>query len=142
MTWMRVGDHAFGCTGNSKIMAHHFIYNGWALALQRVIATAGYILPAAKLKTEMHHLLYYNLGANPLDLSFNIVLRPSPAAPATCEYACIGGNITITPLVEPFDISGSVNIIESITTAADEHLQKNQKFLNAPLASLGLCINR
>lgn len=60
-------------------------------------------------------------------LSFNIDPSPSLAAPVTCEYACVGGDVAITPPVEPFDISGSVNVIESITAANSEHLQKKEK---------------
>ena len=60
-------------------------------------------------------------------LSFNIDPSPSLAAPVTCEYACVGGDVAITPPVEPFDIIGSVNVIESITAANSEHLQKKEK---------------
>ena len=93
------GNHDFSCTEHNKTMAHHFIWDGWTLALQRMLASAGYILPTAKLETENPHLIDCNLGANPLDLSFNIDPSPSPAASATCEYACVGGNVTITPLL-------------------------------------------
>ena len=78
-------------------MAHHFIRDGWALALQRVLASAGYILPTAKLETEKPHLIDCDLGANPLDLSFNVDPSPLPAAPDPCECSCFGGNVTITP---------------------------------------------
>ena len=108
-------------------MAHHFIWDGWALTLQRVLASAGYILPSAKLETEKPHLIDCDLGAAPLDLSFNINLSPSPAAPAACEYICVSGDVTITPPVVNFNFSQSANVIESVTAAADTQLQKKEK---------------
>ena len=72
-------------------------------------------------------MLDCDLGANQLDLSVAIDPSPLPAAHATCEYACIVGNVTITPHVEPSDTSGSVNVIVSVTAAANEHLQKKEK---------------
>ena len=121
------GDHGFSCTENNKIMAHHYIRDGWALALQRVLASAGYIRPTAKLETEKPHLIDCDPGASPLDLSFNIDPSPSPAAPATCEYICVGGDVTITPPVLNFNFSQSANVIESVTAAADTQLQKKEK---------------
>ena len=108
-------------------MANHFIRDSWALALQRAIATARYIFPINKLETEKPHLLDCDLGATPLDLSFDVDPSPLPAAPAACEYPCVDGDVKITPSVEPFDISRSVNVIESDMTAANEHLQKKEK---------------
>jgi hypothetical protein len=92
-----------------------------------VLASDGYILPAAKLETEKPHLIDCDLGANPLDLSFNIDPSPLSAAPATCEYICVGGNVTITPPVVNFNFSQSANVIESVTAAADTQLQKKEK---------------
>ena len=121
-------DHVFGCTENNKTIAHHFIQDGWALALQRVLASAGHILPTAKLEMEKPHLIDCDLGANPLDLSFNINPSPSLAAPATCEYTCVDGDVMITPPpVEHFDSSKSVNVIESVTAAANMQLQRKEK---------------
>ena len=88
------------CTENSKKIAHNFIGNGWDVSLQRVIALARYILPTANLDTEKPRLLECDPGANPLDLSFNIDPDPSLDVPAVCEYACVGGDITITPPVQ------------------------------------------
>ena len=90
-------NHVFSCTEDNKTMAHHFIRDRCALALQRVLASAGYILQTAKLETERTHLIDCDLGANPLDLSFNINPSPSPVAPASCDYDFVGGDVTITP---------------------------------------------
>ena len=88
------------CKENKKTVAHHYIHDGWAVALQRVIALAGYILPTAKLETEKPSLLRCDPVAKPLDLSYDIDPVPSPDAPAVCEYACVGGDITITSPVQ------------------------------------------
>ena len=111
----------------TKQMVHNFIRDCWVLALQQVIAAARYIIPTAKLETEKPHLLDCNLGADPLDMSFDIDPSPLLGAPVTYKYSCVGGNITITSPVEPFGISGSTNIVESITAAAAKHLQKEKR---------------
>ena len=111
------GDYVFGCKENNKIMAHHFIRDGWATSLQQVIATAGYILSVSKLETENPHLLDFNIGVKPLDLTFNIDPSPSLAAPAPCEYFCIDGDVTITPSVEPLFCSEFLNIIDTVTVS-------------------------
>ena len=108
-------------------MAHHFIRDGWATSLQQVIATAGYILSVSKLETENPHLLDFNIGVKPLDLTFNIDPSPSLAAPAPCEYFCIDGDVTITPSVEPLFCSEFLNKIDTVTVAAHEQLQRKQK---------------
>ena len=92
-----------------------------------MLASAGYIRPTAKLETEKPHLIDCDLGATPLDLSFNVDPSPSPAAPAACEYICVGGDVTITPPVLNFNFSQSANVIESVTAAADTQLQKKEK---------------
>ena len=56
-------------------------------------------LPAAELKMEKPHLLDCNIKANLLDLSFDIDLSPLSAAPATCEYTCIDGDVMIISLL-------------------------------------------
>ena len=61
-------------------------------------------------------------GAKPLDLSFDIDPVPSPDALAVCEYACVGGDITITSSVQSLP-SPPENVIETIMAAADAHLQ-------------------
>ena len=78
------------------------------MALQRVIATAGYILPTPKLETEEPHLLDDDIGAKLHDLSFGINPSPLPAAPAPYEHSCIDGNVTITP---PVDIGHKVGLM-------------------------------
>ena len=84
------------CTENNKTIAHHFIRDGWAVALQCVIALAGYIRSTAKLDTDKPHLLDCDPGVNPLDLSLDIDLDPSPDALVACGHSCVSGNITIT----------------------------------------------
>ena len=39
------GDHAFFYVSNNKKMASNYIRDGWATALQPILATAGYIHP-------------------------------------------------------------------------------------------------
>ena len=68
-----------------------------------------------------------DLGANLPDLFFNIELSPLSAVPATCAYACDGGDVRTTPPVVNFDFFQSVNVIESVTTAANTQLQKKEK---------------
>ena len=93
-------DHTMACKDNNKTIAHHYIRDGWAVALQRIIALARYILPTTKLDTEKPHLLQCEPGAKPLDISFDIDPVPSPDALAVSEYACVGGNITITSPIQ------------------------------------------
>ena len=78
-------------TRNNKTIAHHYIRDGCAVALQRTITLARYILPTAKLDTKEPHLLWCDPGAKSLDISFEIDPVPSPDAPAVCGYACVGG---------------------------------------------------
>jgi hypothetical protein len=46
------GDHAFHCRCTSKKLAHNIIQDTWVIALQPVIATAGYIHHNSKLDIE------------------------------------------------------------------------------------------
>ena len=62
------GDCTISCSENSMQIVHNFILDEWALALQRVIAMAGYILPTAKPDAEEPHLLECDTGTNPLNL--------------------------------------------------------------------------
>ena len=114
------------CTENNKTIAHHFICNGWALALQVVIAAAGYILLATKLDTEKPYLLECESGANPLDVYFDIDPDHSPEAHASCEYSCVGGDLSIISPIESSSHSPE-NVIESVMTATDAHLQDKVK---------------
>ena len=114
------------CTENNKTITHHFIYDGWSLVFQRIIAVAGYILSTAKLDTEQRHLLECNPVANPLDASFDIDPYPSREAPASCEYYCVGGAINIVSHVE-LAAHSPENVIESITVAADAHFQDKER---------------
>ena len=109
------------CKENNNIIAHNFIRDGWALAMQRIIADAGYIRPSAKLDTEKGRLLECDPDANPLDLSFDIDPDHSRDAQAPCEYSCFGGNITCTSPVRASPHPPE-SLIESVTAAADAHL--------------------
>ena len=71
------GDHTFCCTENNKKMMHHFIWDGWACALQPTLATTGYIRPNAKLETKKANLSRSCSGLFPLDISFDIDPDPS-----------------------------------------------------------------
>ena len=88
------------CKDNNKTIAHHYIRDGWVVALQLIIALVGYILPTAKLDTEKPHLLRCDHSVKPLDISFNINPFSSPDTPAVYEYACAGGDITIISPVQ------------------------------------------
>ena len=110
------------CKEKNETMTHHFIRDGWAVALQRVIALAGYILATAKLKTEKPSLLQCDPGAKSLDFSFDIDPVPSPDSPAVYEYACVGGDITTTSPIQSLPPPPG-NVIETVTAAADAHLQ-------------------
>ena len=114
------------CKDNNKTTAHNFIRDGWALALQRTIADAGYIRPSAKLHTKKGCLLECDPDANPLDLSFNINPDPSPDAQAPCEYSCFGDDITCTSPVKASPHPPE-NVIESVTAAADVLLQDKER---------------
>ena len=92
------------------------------MALQRIISLAGYILPTAKLETEKPSLLWCDPGAKPLDLSFDIDPVPSPDTRVVSEYACVGGDITITSPVQSLPPSPE-NLIETVTAAANTHSQ-------------------
>ena len=116
------GGHTIPCKENNKMIAHHFIRDGWEVALQRVIALAGCILPTVKLDTEKPSLLQCDPGTKPLDISFEIDPVPSPDAPPVCEYACVGGNITIISPVQSLPPPPE-DVIETVMTAADVHLQ-------------------
>lgn len=62
------GDHVTSCTTNNKKVASNFIRDGWALALKKVFADAGYIRPNAKLKKEKPIIVKCDPLANPVDL--------------------------------------------------------------------------
>ena len=78
--------------------------------------------PPSSSNTEKPSLLQYDPGTKPLDISFEIDPVPSPDAPPVCEYACVGGNITITSHVQSLPPPPE-NVIETVTAAADAHLQ-------------------
>ena len=71
------------------------------MVLQQIIATAGYILPNARLDTEKQDLLGCDPGASPLDVYFDINPKSLPEAPASYEYLTVGDNLTITSPVKP-----------------------------------------
>ncbi|KAL7524652.1 hypothetical protein ACHAWF_001035, partial [Thalassiosira exigua] len=73
------GDHAFSCVANNKTMAHNYIRDALALALQAPLATAGFILATTKLQKEKAGLIESNSNLKPLDASFS----PEPAADGT-----------------------------------------------------------
>ena len=121
------GDHPFSCVKNNNKMAHNFIRDGWALGLQQVTATTGYILPTSKIETEKPHLVACDKGAIPFDLSFDIDPNPSPRAPIPCMYTTIGSNVMITPPVPPSDFTTSDDVIESVTATSESHLQTREQ---------------
>ena len=92
-----------------------------------MVATAGYILPISKPKTEKPHLVPCDKGAQPFYLSFDIDPHPSPTMPIHCPFSTIGGNITITPPVPPSDFTTSDDVVESIAAAAETHLQTRER---------------
>ena len=109
-------------------MAHNFIRDGVALALQPILATAGYILPTAKVEVEKPHLVQNHPGVKPLDLSFDVDPMHSPDAPSTCPFDTVGWDVTIVPPVPPSPVSGPlVDVIESVTAAAEQHLQSRER---------------
>ena len=83
---------------------------------------AGYILPITKIDTEKPRLLECGTGANNLDLSFDIAPHPSSEALTTCDYSCVGNDITITSPVQSLPPSPE-NLIETVTAAANTHSQ-------------------
>ena len=91
------GDHAFCCIKNNKKMAHDYCCSGFCAALQKPIATAGYILPTAKLELEKANLIDCDKGARPLDVSFHPDLSLDAYAPAPCPFSTVGGDVTIAP---------------------------------------------
>ena len=104
-------------------MAHNFIRDSLARDLQRPLATAGYILPTAKLQTEKPYIIASDKGARPLDVSFD--LDPTITAEAACcPYSTCGGDVTIVRPVPPSDLSSSEDVIDTVTAAAEQHLQK------------------
>ncbi|KAL7550150.1 hypothetical protein ACHAWF_013396 [Thalassiosira exigua] len=123
------GDHAFTCVANNKTMAHNYIRDALALALQAPLATACFLLATAKLEKETAGLIESNGNCKPLDVSFG----PEPAANSTqlvdCPYNDVGADVTITPPVKgPADLS-SENVIESVTAAAESNIQKKEKLM-------------
>ena len=80
------------------------------------------------LALESSHLSnILDLGANPLDLSFNVDPSPLLSAPATCEYSCVSDDVTRTSPVQTFDLSVSTKVIESSMNADNDHLQQKEK---------------
>ncbi|KAL7531801.1 hypothetical protein ACHAWF_003911, partial [Thalassiosira exigua] len=64
------GDHAMSCVANNKTMAHNYMRDGIAVALQAPLATAGLILATTKLEKERTGLISSNPDLKPLDMSF------------------------------------------------------------------------
>ncbi len=121
------GDHIFCCSENNKKMAHNIIVDGWAHALQPVLATAGYIEPTSTLVTERANLIECSPGAKPLDLCFDIdPSRPTSTLPP-CSYPTIGGDVTIAPPVPTTLVPDSENVIDTVTAIADTHLQTKER---------------
>ena len=120
------GDHAFCCVKNNKKMAHNFIRDGWASCLQSLLATAGYILPTSTLETETPNLVS-DSSTFPLDISFNPDPSPSPFSPPPCPYPIVGADITIAPPPPASDFSESVDVCETVTAAAEKHLQTKER---------------
>ena len=106
-------------------MAHNFIRDGWAACLQMLLATAGHILPTSSLDTEKPNLVSDSSTFPPLDLSFDPDPNPSPHAPTRCPYPTVGADITIAPPPPSVDFSESVNVCETVTAAAEKHLQSS-----------------
>ena len=104
----------------------NYIRDGLALALQHIIAAAGYILPTAKLDTEKSHILECNPCANPLNLSFDIDPDPPPESPTTSEYSCVGGDITTTSHVQSLPPPPE-NIIGTVTATTHAHLHDKER---------------
>ena len=104
-------------------MAHNFIRDSLARDLQQPLATAGFILPSAKLQTEKPYIIASDKGARPLDVSFDI--DPTITAEAAfCPYSTCGGDVTIVRPVPPSDLATTEDVIETVTAAAEEHLQQ------------------
>ena len=106
-------------------MAHNFIHNRSGIILQQPLAhaTAGYILPTAKLEVEKPHLIQDYPDIKPLDMSFDVDPMHSADTPATCPFDTSGWDFTITPTVSPSPVSGSsANVKEIVTAAAEQHL--------------------
>ncbi|KAL7539682.1 hypothetical protein ACHAWF_006483, partial [Thalassiosira exigua] len=78
------GDHAMSCVANNKTMAHNYMRDGFAVALQAPLATAGFILSTTKLEKERTGLIGSNPDLKPLDMSF----RPEPAAEQAQAIEC------------------------------------------------------
>ena len=86
------GDHAFCCVANNKKMAHNMLRDGFAAALQRPLASAGYILPASKLETEKPNTVPSNPNLGPSTCPSTLTQRwpwPQPGPAPTPRSAWI-----------------------------------------------------
>ncbi|KAL7555079.1 LOW QUALITY PROTEIN: hypothetical protein ACHAWF_019003 [Thalassiosira exigua] len=96
--------------------------------MQPLLATAGYIMPGAKLRREMPGLIDSNKDLRPLDVSFLIDPSPDAEAAATCPFDEVGWDTTIVrpappdcPILDPEDV------VSNVTTNADQHLQRYER---------------
>ena len=105
-------------------MASNFIRDGWALALQPILRTAGYLLPV---ETEKPNLIPIEPGGKPLDISFDPDPNTSPFAPPPCPYPTIGGDITITHSPAATTDQPPDDVIEFYTATAETHLQRAER---------------
>mmetsp|Transcript_18973 Transcript_18973/g.34190 ORF Transcript_18973/g.34190 Transcript_18973/m.34190 type:complete len:1170 (+) Transcript_18973:5063-8572(+) len=121
------GDHTFSCVANRKSGAHNAIVQGTATALQRPLATAGYILPHSKVDTERLGMMPSNGNIRPCDWCFDLDQTTSNEMTATCPYNTLGGDVTCIKPIEHTTLVDSANVKEIVTAAAVKHLQTHER---------------
>jgi hypothetical protein len=110
--------------------AHHSIRDALAKSLQRILTEAGYILPTAKLDTELAGVVASSRDIKPLDVSFDLDPHPDAQAASSCPYDTVGGDVTIvkpvpsTPALPNPDIA---TFIESVTATTESNLQTGER---------------
>ena len=97
-------------------------------------ATAEYILPLSKLKTEKPNLVASDRGARLLDIAVNVDASPDPNAPTKMKYSVFGSDLTFASIPPTYNSHTPDTDIQTKTTAtADTHLgeYERRKFTRA-----------
>jgi hypothetical protein len=108
-------------------MAHHFIRDSWATALQPALALAGHISNSTKLDIERPNITTVDISARPFDISFEPTLHATNCDFNPSPFSIVGTDVTITHSHEHSTPPLSADVKQQLTAIADRHLQVAEK---------------
>jgi hypothetical protein len=121
------GGHTFNCIHHSKIMAHHFIRESWATAIQPALTFSGYISNSTKLDIERPNITTTEISARPFDISFEPSLHATNTNFNPCPFSIVDTDVNITHSHAHFTPLLSADVKQQLTVIVDQHLQLAEK---------------